>query len=101
VPETCHKAHPVTGTVCIASACAIPGTVASQIASLPPAPQGMIRIEHPQGMIMIDLDVDFTAGKQELRRAALIRTARRIFEGYVFVPGKVWAGHKQPAKAAA
>lgn len=101
VPETCHKAHPVTGTVCIASACAIPGTVASQIASLPPAPQGMIRIEHPQGMIMIDLDVDFTAGKQELRRAALIRTARRIFEGSVFVPGKVWAGHKQPAHVAA
>ena len=37
--ETCHKAHPVTGTVCIASACAIPGTVASQISPLPPAPQ--------------------------------------------------------------
>jgi len=101
VPETCHKAHPVTGTVCIASACAIPGTVASEIASLPPAPQGLVRIEHPQGMIMIDLDVDFTAGRQELRRAALIRTARRIFEGHVFVPGKVWAGQKQPAIAAA
>ena len=41
----------------------------------------MIEIEHPTGMIVIDLDVDFTDGKQELRRAALIRTARRIFEG--------------------
>ncbi len=101
VPETCHKAHPVTGTVCIASACAIPGTVASQISPLPPAPQGMIRIEHPQGMIVIDLDADFTAGKQALRRAALIRTARRIFEGSVFVPAKVWAGQRQPAAALA
>ncbi len=104
VPETCHKAHPVTGTVCIASACAIPGTVASQIAPLPPAPQGMIRIEHPQGMIVIDLDVDFSGGKQELRRAALIRTARRIFEGSVCVPEQVWAGNQraaQPATAAA
>jgi len=92
VPYACHKAHPVTGTVCIASACAIPGTVAAQIAPLPPAPQGMIRIEHPSGMIIIDLDVDFTNGKQELRRAALVRTARRIFEGKVNVPSAVWAG---------
>ena len=54
----------------------------------------MIRIEHPQGVIIIDLDVDFTGGKQELRRAALVRTARRIFEGQVLVPEAVWAGHR-------
>lgn len=100
VPDACHKAHPVTGTVCIASACAISGTVASQISPLPPAPQGMIRIEHPSGMIIIDLDVDFTGGKQELRRAALVRTARRIFEGYVNVPEQVWSGDKRAAKPA-
>jgi 2-methylaconitate cis-trans-isomerase PrpF len=92
VPETCHKSHPVTGTVCIATACALAGTVASQIATLPPAPQGMVRLEHPSGTILIDLDADFSGGKQALRRAALIRTARRIFEGKVNVPSAVWAG---------
>jgi 2-methylaconitate cis-trans-isomerase PrpF len=104
VPETCHKSHPVTGTVCISAACAIPGTVAWQIAPLPTSPQGMIRIEHPSGMIIIDLDVDLAGGKQQLRRAALVRTARRIFEGHVCVPEEVWAGSKraaQPAAAAA
>lgn len=101
VPETCHKAHPVTGTVCIASACAIPGTVASRISPLPPAPQGMIRIEHPQGMIIIDLDVDFTNQQQALRRAALVRTARRIFEGHVCVPEKIWAGKRAAQLATA
>jgi 4-oxalomesaconate tautomerase len=103
VPETCHKSHPVTGTVCIASACAIPGTLAANIAPLRPAPQGMVRIEHPSGMILIDLDADLTNGRQDLRRAALIRTARRIFEGSVFVPESIWAGPKraQPAQAAA
>jgi len=100
VPDACHKAHPVTGTVCIASACAIPGTVASQIAPLPPAPQGMIRIEHPSGMIIIDLDVDFADGQQELRRAALVRTARRVFEGYVCVPEHVWSGANRSAQTA-
>jgi 4-oxalomesaconate tautomerase len=97
VPDACHKAHPVTGTVCIASACAIPGTVASQIAPLPPAPQGMISIEHPSGKIIIDLDVDFSGGSEELRRAALVRTARRIFDGYVHVPQAVWDGARSAA----
>ena len=92
VPETCHKSHPVTGTVCIASACAIPGTIAAQLAPLQPAPQGIVKIEHPSGMILIDLDADFSNGREVLRRAALIRTARRIFEGSVMVPSKVWAG---------
>lgn len=92
VPETCHKSHPVTGTVCIASACAISGTVASTIATLPPAPQGMVAIEHPSGKILLDLDADFTGGRQHLRRAALIRTARRIFDGHVHVPSTIWAG---------
>jgi 2-methylaconitate cis-trans-isomerase PrpF len=101
VPETCHKSHPVTGTVCITSACAIPGTVASQIAPLPPAPQGVIRVEHPSGMIVIDLDVDLAGGRQELRRAALVRTARRIFEGHVHVPEQVWAGTKRSERTKA
>ena len=92
VPETCHKAHPVTGTVCIASACAIPGTIASQIAPLLSAPQGMVKIEHPSGMIIIDFDADFAGDKAVMRRAALVRTARRIFDGYVHVPEKVWSG---------
>ena len=102
VPYACHKAHPVTGTVCIASACALPGTVAAQIAPLPPAPQGVIRIEHPSGMIAIDFDADLGGSKPLLRRAALIRTARRIFDGHVHVPENVWSGAgKRPAQAAA
>jgi 4-oxalomesaconate tautomerase len=93
VPDACHKAHPVTGTVCVASACAIPGTIASQLITLPSAPQGIVNIEHPSGVIAIDLDADFTNGKQIMRRAALIRTARRIFEGNILIPKSVWAGN--------
>lgn len=96
VPYSCHKAHAVTGTVCVASACAIPGTVAAQIAPLPPAPQGVVQIEHPSGMIAIDLDVELENAPAVMRRAALIRTARRIFDGHVHVPAKVWRGAQPP-----
>lgn len=106
VPYSCHKAHAVTGTVCVASACAIPGTVATQLVSLPPAPQGIIKIEHPSGMIAIDLDVELDKASPIMRRAALIRTARRVFEGYVHVPAAVWPGaqatdSRAPAAASA
>jgi 2-methylaconitate cis-trans-isomerase PrpF len=101
VPETCHKSHPVTGTVCIACACAIPGTLAAEIAPRGRAPQGLIRIEHPSGMILIDLDADLSGDRLALRRAALVRTARRIFEGYVFVPSRIWAGSAAAQKRAA
>jgi 4-oxalomesaconate tautomerase len=92
VPYSCHKAHPVTGTVCIASACAIPGTIAAQLVALPPAPQGAVNIEHPSGMIAIDLDVELDRPTPLMRRAALIRTARRLFDGHVHVPAAVWPG---------
>jgi 2-methylaconitate cis-trans-isomerase PrpF len=101
VPDACHKALAVTGTVCLASACAIPGTIASQIAQVKPAPQGIIEIEHPSGKIAIDLDADFTNGKQELRRGALVRTARRVFEGNILVPSRVWAGKVDETRKAA
>ena len=106
VPYSCHKAHAVTGTVCVASACAIPGTVATQLVSLPPAPQGIIKIEHPSGMIAIDLDVELDKASPIMRRAALIRTARRVFEGHVHVPAAVWPGaqatdSRAPAAASA
>lgn len=100
VPYSCHKAHAVTGTVCVASACAIPGTVATQLVTLSPAPQGVIKIEHPSGMIAIDLDVELDKAAPVMRRAALIRTARRLFDGHAHVPAAVWPG-VQPADSKA
>ncbi len=100
VPDACHAAHAVTGTACVASACAIPDTVASKLVQLPPAPQGMITIEHPSGTIAIDLDADFTGGRQIIRRAALVRTARRVFEGAVLVPSRIWSGASKTAPTA-
>ena len=92
VPYACHKAHAVTGAICIASACAIPGTVAERFVPFKGAPQGVIRIEHPSGLIAVDLDVELASARPVIRRAALIRTARRLFEGQVFIPEQVWLG---------
>ena len=100
VPYACHKAHAVTGTVCVACACAIPGTVASNLVTLPRAPQGVVKIEHPSGMIAIDLDFDHSGAEPVMRRAALIRTARRVFEGHALIPTSVWPGSQRAEEPA-
>ncbi|MCZ8262013.1 MAG: 4-oxalomesaconate tautomerase [Beijerinckiaceae bacterium] len=81
MPHSAHKALAVTGAVGIATAAAIPGTVAHAVA--PEARPGTpIRIEHPSGGLDLTLAQPRAGGPFE---ASLVRTARKIFEGSVFV----------------
>jgi 4-oxalomesaconate tautomerase len=102
VPENCHATHAVTGGLCLAAACVLPGSITEGIAQLPPGPRRMIVIEHPSGTLATEFELEGTAEAPEIRRAAFVRTARKLMAGSVFVPGKVWSGHEavKPAKAA-
>ena len=94
VPYSCHKAHAVTGAVCVASACAIPGTIAARLSGVnASSSQGMIDIEHPTGKITIDLDASLSNSNPVIRKAALVRTARKVFEGYSCIPETIWVNN--------
>lgn len=81
MPHSAHKALAVTGAVGIATAAAITGTVAHAVAT--GAGLGTtIRIEHPSGALDLMLAQRWAGGPFE---ASLVRTARKIFEGNVFV----------------
>lgn len=97
VPYSCHENHAVTGALCVAAACAIAGTTAAQLAPLLKAPQGVVKIEHPAGIMELDLDVDLAGAQPVMRRAALIRTARRLFQGEVLIPAAVWSQQRRAA----
>jgi 4-oxalomesaconate tautomerase len=104
VPETCHAAHAVTGGLCLAAACVLPGSVTEGVAKLPPGPRRMVVIEHPSGTLEteFELELEGTGDNPLIRRAAFVRTARKIMSGLVYVPGAVWSGHQAmtPAQAA-
>jgi 2-methylaconitate cis-trans-isomerase PrpF len=101
VPDRCHASHAATGALCVAAATRIPGTIAWDLARRDSGSAAVI--EHPSGQFALDMDVDFVANEAAgqpdtpvIRRAALIRTARRIFEGNLLVPASAW-----PARAVA
>jgi hypothetical protein len=81
MPHSAHKALAVTGAVGIATACATPGTITSVFATLGGLSEP-IRIEHPSGCLELTLRRAHADGPVE---ASLVRTARKIFEGSVFV----------------
>ena len=85
-PHACHKAHAVTGALAVATAVVLPGTVASRFAEPKGFPGGVLAIEHPSGKIEVDLVTRRNGSAPVVERASFVRTARRIFEGHVYVP---------------
>jgi 2-methylaconitate cis-trans-isomerase PrpF len=81
-----HKAYPVTGTVCTGAAAKIPGTLVYQAARPESRGLALTRIGHPAGVIDVHAVVEIGDEGLQLAQAALGRTARRLMEGYAFVP---------------
>ena len=91
VPYACHRSHAATGAICVATACAIPGTVARSLVTPRDFSGGTLGVEHPSGRLEVVLDVNPRRDAVEIKRASIVRTARRIFEGSLFVPEHAFA----------
>ena len=86
-PRACHRSVAATGAVGLATACVLPGSLAQEFAGPPPhGPTTVIVLEHPAGRIPIELELAPQGAEVPVLRASLIRTARRLFAGSVFVP---------------
>ena len=80
-----HRASPLTGAMCLASAMRIPGTIAAQLARLPEDPDADLMIGHPSGTLPVAARI--TGGTTpHVEEAVVYRTARRLMEGSVLVP---------------
>ena len=89
-PHACHKAHAVTGALAVATAAVLPGTVAHRFVEPRGFSGGVLAIEHPTGKIEVDLVTRANGGAPEVERASFVRTARRIFDGNVYVPAALF-----------
>ncbi len=90
IPHRVHDAIGVLGAVSVATACVIPGSVAAAVAKISGGGWQRFDIEHPTGFFTVDMEVAVQGKSVEVKRAALLRTARKLMRGEVFVPGHVW-----------
>lgn len=90
-PLTCHRSHAATGALAVATAAVMPGSVASRYLDPDSVRDGVVSVEHPAGRIDVSLETSGPSEQRQVRRASLVRTARRIFEGSVFVPESLFA----------
>lgn len=88
-PKRCHASHAVTGAIGVATAFALPGTVASGAAGRSGVRQ--IAVLHPQGRIAVEVAVEGEGSEARIQRAALVRTARKILQGDLHIPDYVFS----------
>lgn len=96
MPHLTHPGMAVTGAVCLASAAAIEGSTVNAVADTGPGNARTIIVEHPTGSIEIDLVTSGAPANPVIERAAVIRTTRRLFEGFVLIPSSLWPGEQTP-----
>ncbi len=92
MPWDTHPTMAVTGSQCLASCALTPGTVADGLVDRPDTSPANVVLEHPSGTIEVLVDFSADANGFALRSAGLVRTARKLADGHVYVPAAVWAG---------
>ena len=82
-----HRALPLTVSLCTAVAAKIDGTVVSE-AVRSAALEGSLRVAMPSGVLDVDARVISDNGQWFATAGTFYRTARRLFDGRVWIPGR-------------
>jgi hypothetical protein len=86
-----HKAYAVTGGICVGAAALIEGTVVSEVVGPQAKTRGIVRVGHPSGVSDFVITViKKPSGEFELTQSGVAGTSRRIMDGFVYVPRKVF-----------
>lgn len=87
-PRRAHASHAVTGAIGVATAFALPGTVASGAA--PWVGRRNIAVLHPAGRIDVEVEIEGAGAEARIQSAALVRTARKVMQGDLHLPSYVF-----------
>ena len=82
IPKRAHASIGVLGAVTAATACLVEGSPAAEVAVIPEGSTKSLSIEHPSGEMTCVMKVN-DAG--EVTSAALLRTARKLMDGIIYV----------------
>lgn len=91
MPWQCHPSLAVTGSQCIAACLLCPGTIGEGLFATPNTSPAQLRLEHPMGALDVVVDFEKTEDGVAIKSAGLVRTARKLAAGHVFIPKEVWS----------
>jgi len=80
IPHRCHSSIGVFGAISVATACLLNKSVTNLISSIPEGNIKICSIEHPSGQTQVVIKTN----QQEIISTAVLRTARKLFDGIVF-----------------
>lgn len=86
IPHVCHAAIGVLGAVSAATGAILPGSVGDGIIDVSTSLNTPMSIEHPSGEFTVNLTVEEENGVLNFTKSGVIRTARLISMGQVFIP---------------
>ena len=91
IPHRVHDAIGVFGAVSVATACVLKGSVADDLLGLTVQGAVDLEIEHPTGFFTVSMEIEGEGKALTIARSALLRTARKLMTGQVFVPAHLWS----------
>ena len=80
IPHRCHSSIGVFGAITVATACLLNKSVTNSICSVPTGNEKVCSIEHPSGQTQVIAKIK----NEEIVSTAILRTARKLFDGLVF-----------------
>lgn len=81
-----HKTYAGTGAICTAVAAKIPGTLPNGLMIPGHEQDERVRIGHPGGVFPVEVCLEKRENNFFVKKAVVGRTARRIMEGYCYIP---------------
>lgn len=94
-PWQCHPTFAVSGAICVSVASIVTETVAADAVAgstsdLAAGEAINVELEHPSGSLDVSVDAITTDDGIDVRSAGVVRTARKLMAGDVYVPDDVW-----------
>ncbi|MDB5595183.1 MAG: 4-oxalomesaconate tautomerase [Hyphomicrobiales bacterium] len=91
IPHECHASIGVFAAVSVATACVLPNSPGSRAARVPDGRVKTLSVEHPTGEFSVRMEVGGTVDQPVIERSGLLRTARLLFDGTLYVPSAAFA----------
>jgi len=92
MPWATHPTLAVTGSQCFSACALIDGTVIDEPSNAEGSSPVTLELEHPLGKMQVVMQYKTVDGERVPVSAGVVRTARKLAEGNVYIPEDIWSG---------